>query len=132
MCARSARRSARRRVAGASSRGHEPRRYRDEDDSMLLPLEKVQEEAAVSTAVLEWTERQAAAGEVGGGGDSDSDEDGGAPAEEFVAHVAVPSQESIERAVLEQKKREMLEQYVSKEEAAAQEFAKAGAKRPRD
>mgnify|MGYP002635915961 CR=1 FL=1 len=99
---------------------------------MLLPLEKVQEEAAVSTAVLEWTERQAAAGEVGGGGDSDSDEDGGAPAEEFVAHVAVPSQESIERAVLEQKKREMLEQYVSKEEAAAQEFAKAGAKRPRD
>jgi len=98
--------------------------YRDEDDSLILPLEKSQEEEAVSSAVLEWTERQATAGNMEGE-DSDEGEEG-EPKEEFVAHVVVPSTESIEKAVLEQKKREMLEQYVSKEETAMQESAKAG------
>lgn len=36
--------------------------YRDDDDAVLVPLEKTAEEAAVAAAVLEWTERQASGG----------------------------------------------------------------------
>mmetsp|Transcript_21091 Transcript_21091/g.42813 ORF Transcript_21091/g.42813 Transcript_21091/m.42813 type:complete len:263 (+) Transcript_21091:83-871(+) len=100
--------------------------YRDEDDAVLLPLEKAAEDDAVSTAVLEWTERNAGAGKAAA---DDDDDDGKEPADGFVAHVPVPSAEELEKAVLAQKKRDMLAMYVSPEEEAAQQAAK---KRPRD
>lgn len=74
--------------------------YRDDDDAILAPLEKAAEERLISDAVLEWTERQA-----NGGADEDDAEEA---VEGFTAHVPVPKAEDIERAVLEQKKKEML------------------------
>lgn len=101
--------------------------YRDDDDAILAPLEKAAEERLISDAVLEWTERQA-------NGAADEDEADEA-AEGFTAHVPVPKAEDIERAVLEQKKKEMLSRYASDELKASQEQAKeiqASRKRGRD
>ncbi|EKX49704.1 hypothetical protein GUITHDRAFT_93281 [Guillardia theta CCMP2712] len=87
--------------------------YRDEDDTILLPLENAAEQEAVAQAVLEWTERQ----EKGGVQKDDDDEDEPQDkSDSFVAHVAVPSREELERAALAAKKRQMLAQYVSQDE----------------
>jgi len=89
--------------------------YRDEDDALLLPLEKAAEEEAVATAVLEWTERQARRGAKAGDSDEDVDKEDG-----FVAHVVVPSAEDLEKAALAAKKKQMLAAYVDEEELEAQ------------
>mmetsp|Transcript_14375 Transcript_14375/g.33241 ORF Transcript_14375/g.33241 Transcript_14375/m.33241 type:complete len:265 (-) Transcript_14375:12-806(-) len=91
--------------------------FRDDDDAMLEPLEKVAEDEQVAAAVLEWTERQAK-----GGVEEDEDEEGDGKG--FTAHVPVPSTEDIEKAVLEQKKKEMLARYASEELAQSIEQAK--------
>jgi len=118
--------------------------YRDDDDGILLPLEQEQETVAVQAAVNEWKEKKAAGllgkeiqaeEDIYGEGhqlslpsttqisavleDSETAED---PFQhQFIAHVPVPSQQDIEQALLERKKRELLSRYVGDEDVQMQE-----------
>nr|CAB3257060.1 pre-mRNA-splicing factor ISY1 homolog [Phallusia mammillata] len=102
--------------------------YRDEDDGVIVPLERELEETVVAEAVREWKEAEPLKEEE----DSDiysqvkteTTEDGEEifqfrevetqeGARPFVAHVPVPSQQDVEDALLRRKKRELLEQYAS-------------------
>lgn len=108
--------------------------YRDEDDGIIVPLEQEKEAEAIAKCVSEWKERQEAIsrGEIKADiemEDEDKDEqiyeqeeqvvDDEAEKEEelknehFIAHVPVPSQKDIEEALLERKKRELLQKYAS-------------------
>lgn len=111
--------------------------YRDEDDGTILLAEAEAETKAVAEAVEEWRVaetarkkarllRRAAAGTTSTGavGDSDSDSDAG-EAEAFKAHVAVPSQEEVAKAVVEAKKAALLAKYASKGLQDSQRVAKA-------
>lgn len=112
--------------------------YRDEDDGVLVPLERELEEKLLAEAEEEW--KVAQANRMGTteselvnneediyatdsslipNDDDDTQsgvfrevvtEDGVQP---YVAHVPVPSQKDVEDAVLRRKKRELLEQYAS-------------------
>ena len=91
--------------------------YRDEDDAVLVPLEKAAEEEAVADAVLKWTERQANRGTKEG---DESDDDGIDKEDGFVAHVVVPSAEDLEKAALAAKKKQMLAAYADDAEIEKQ------------
>ncbi|KAL4226351.1 NineTeen Complex (NTC) component [Mactra antiquata] len=110
--------------------------YRDEDDGVIVPLEKEVEKKAVADKVREWKENQEkiARGEmtedttdktievprlfddeeedmeVEGESSSNSEEK---QSVHFIAHVDVPSQKQIEEALLERKKLELLQKYAS-------------------
>ncbi|XP_068630277.1 pre-mRNA-splicing factor ISY1 homolog isoform X1 [Battus philenor] len=95
--------------------------YRDDDDGLLLPLEKVAEKEAIARAVEEWKRNK------------EQNEDQNLPEEENIypedpddkrieddevtekpsgtSLVAVPSQKDIEEALLRRKKQELLERY---------------------
>ncbi|XP_039254400.2 pre-mRNA-splicing factor ISY1 homolog [Styela clava] len=101
--------------------------YRDEDDGVLVPLEKEVEAKLIAEAVEEWkashendtaniTEITSKEEDIYAtdnpevlGEQYEADE--GKPG--FVAHVPVPSQKEVEDALLRRKKRELLEQYAS-------------------
>lgn len=107
--------------------------YRDDDDGVLIPLEREQEKIAISRKIEEWKDCKEAIlrGDVvediknDEEGDiyaveeaSDSDteiESGGVDKENqhFIAHVPVPSQQEIEEALVQRKKLELLEKYAS-------------------
>ncbi|XP_039749124.1 uncharacterized protein LOC120625920 [Pararge aegeria] len=94
--------------------------YRDDDDGLLLPLEKEAEDHAIAKAVDEWKRNK----------EENKDQD--LPEEENIypedpndkriedediseptvtSHVAVPSQKDVEEALLRRKKQELLERY---------------------
>ena len=102
--------------------------YRDDDDGVLATAEAAAEREALEAARAEWdaaaaarSQRRAGGGEAGAteeeaagaGGDEDDDDEGLALSaaeaiafadSAFRAHVPVPTQEDIERALLERKK----------------------------
>lgn len=99
--------------------------YRDEDDGVLVPLEKEAQKKALERA-LEDYEKRKEAGEIpdveevdiyataAETADSDDDEDNeGQDEMNFVSHVPVPSQEEVEALLVQRKKMELLEKYAS-------------------
>lgn len=111
--------------------------YRDEDDGTLLLLEAEAEQNARAEAVEEWRQAEtarkkqrllrrtaAASGTIvakaGGEAGSDSEDDeagsggGAAPVSQFKSLVEVPSQEDMNKALLEKKKAMLLSKYTSK------------------
>eukprot|EP00128_Syssomonas_multiformis_P019050 Colp12_sorted_trinity150504_noHs@30396 len=116
--------------------------YRDDDDGVLLPLEQAAEEEARAKAIAKWNAEQLLKKHDPQGyaaehdeeediyaharepqPDEESDDEGRKrrrPAAEeagmqFVAHVPVPSQQDVEKIVLERKKRELMEKYLSED-----------------
>jgi len=93
--------------------------YRDDDDGLLVKLEKKQEEKAIKESVKDWVEgakktkrlRYRALGMK----DQDSDEEAEAPQiseeteELYKAHVPLPSEAEIEKLVLARRKAALLE-----------------------
>lgn len=81
--------------------------YRDDDDGILVELERKTEVERLQKNVEEWEKAKASrvAADV-----ADEDEADEAPeeADHYVSHVAVPDQGEIERAVLSRRKREAL------------------------
>ena len=99
--------------------------YRDEDDGVLVPLEKEAQKEALAQA-LEDYEKRKAAGEIpeveeediyaaaAETADSDDDDENeGQDEVNFVSHVPVPSQEEVEALLVQRKKMELLEKYAS-------------------
>jgi len=109
--------------------------YRDEDDGILVPLEQEEEKLAIAKKVEEWKIRKEAIlrGEItvstATGEDPDIykvDPEPEQPAAmqteeitdpsmstQFIAHVPVPSQKEVEAALVQRKKMELLQKYVS-------------------
>ncbi|KAK4311778.1 hypothetical protein Pmani_016735 [Petrolisthes manimaculis] len=109
--------------------------YRDDDDGVLIPLERKAERKAIKTAIREYTNKKLANmtdGEEGSEADlqrmeaeededdnSDDDEisldetDERSEVQRFMAHVPnIPTQADIEAALVERKKRELLETFL--------------------
>jgi len=94
--------------------------YRDEDDGVIVPLEKESEEKAIQEAIKQWKEsgnnNEAANANAEDEQLLDDDyeyrqvetQEGIRP---FVAHVPVPSQQDVQDALLRKKKMELLERY---------------------
>ncbi|XP_041976204.1 uncharacterized protein LOC121730991 isoform X2 [Aricia agestis] len=93
--------------------------YRDDDDGLLIPLEREAEKEAIARAVDEWKRNKEDNGEQDIPEEENiypedpddkriEDEDGSSS---ITAHVAVPSQKDIEEALLRKKKQELLERY---------------------
>lgn len=108
--------------------------YRDEDDGIIVPLEQEKEAEAIAKCVSDWKEKQEAInrGEITEDVEMDDEEkddqiyeqeeqvvedeeekEEESKNEHFIAHVPVPSQKDIEEALLERKKRELLQKYAS-------------------
>ncbi|XP_048741232.1 pre-mRNA-splicing factor ISY1 homolog [Ostrea edulis] len=119
--------------------------YRDEDDGLIVPLEQEMEKRVMAQKIKEWKERKEAIarGEVSGDTEMETeeeplyqkevyvDEEMKAPEEEkapeiehFIAHVPVPSQKEIEEALIQRKKMELLQKYVSDDLQAEEEESK--------
>lgn len=97
--------------------------YRDDDDGILVDLEKEASAKALEEAVAQWDEEQATkekemptgAAAIAGAFDELEEEDEDpfmASQEKHVAHVPVPSQDQIQQQILQKRKRELLEKYV--------------------
>ncbi|CAF4351758.1 unnamed protein product [Rotaria socialis] len=103
--------------------------YMDDDDGLLIPSEEKCEKEAIRKKLEEWKNNagnNADADEVYELPEMDSDDedyvagkasrpsvDVASKDHVFIAHVPVPSQKEIERALLERKKQELLAKYVS-------------------
>jgi pre-mRNA-splicing factor ISY1 len=121
--------------------------YRDEEDGVLLPLEKEAEQAMRAKAINEWNAIEAvknAAKKTVKSGDvarvkplffdeeetleedngSDDETNNKARTREFVAHVPLPDEKEIERMVVEKKKLELLSKYTSETLVEEQQEAK--------
>lgn len=126
--------------------------YRDDDDGLLIPLEKEEEKRAINVAIEKYKKKKesdlnsAPSSELASNkpaveesiyttiesDDSDDEspcpssreEEGVLPQQQFIAHVPVPSQKDIEEALLERKKRELLNKYVSESLQAESEQLK--------
>ncbi|KAG8187512.1 hypothetical protein JTE90_022905 [Oedothorax gibbosus] len=103
--------------------------YRDDDDGILIPLEKVRSEQLEKEAQEKWlankgnettmdkeeediyavTDEQMSDDE--GSVEGDVIEDAGQP--RFIAHVPVPTQQQVEEALVQRKKAELLQMYAS-------------------
>mmetsp|Transcript_23142 Transcript_23142/g.77687 ORF Transcript_23142/g.77687 Transcript_23142/m.77687 type:complete len:195 (-) Transcript_23142:127-711(-) len=77
--------------------------YRDDDDGVLAKLEAEVEEKARREAAAAWQ--------------GPSEEDAAGSESAFVAHVPLPSDAQIQKAILEKRKRELIERYLGGEEA---------------
>ncbi|OQR69135.1 pre-mRNA-splicing factor isy1-like [Tropilaelaps mercedesae] len=116
--------------------------YLDEDDGILIPFEAEAEAVARDELLEKWkvaraNEKAPNAAEGGadepiaaGGGDGEGNETQNGTAlkrpvsetrRSYVAHVAVPSQKEVEAALLQRKKQQLLDKYVS-EDLAREEF----------
>jgi len=84
--------------------------YRDDEDGILEPIEAHAEKQAVEQAVHEYTEKQRRRAEDGGISEEEDNE-----TTEFVAHVAVPTKEQVEKMLLDIRKQDLLAKYVSDE-----------------
>ena len=121
--------------------------YRDEEDGILLPLEKEAEQEMRSKAINEWNAIEAvknAAKKTVKSGDvarvkplffdeeetldeeneSDDEMSNKTKTREFVAHVPLPDEKEIERMVVEKKKLELLSKYTSEILVEEQQEAK--------
>ncbi|XP_037088026.1 pre-mRNA-splicing factor ISY1 homolog [Pollicipes pollicipes] len=104
--------------------------FLDDEDGVLVPREREQERRAVAAWLAEWRARKEAGVDTEEGDapahDVDSEEETDAAAPRFVAHVPVPSQQEVEAALVERKKRELLARYASQalvdEEDAAKDL----------
>lgn len=116
--------------------------YMDDDDGLLIPAEDKCEKEAIRKKIDEWKTTETANGQIDetfeipemdsddenyvAGRLAKSNVDVTAKDHVFIAHVPVPSQKDIERALLERKKQELLAKYVSedlmKEEQEAKEL----------
>lgn len=103
--------------------------YRDDDDGILIPLEKAQSEQLEKEARENWlankdsdtnmeteeNEFYATPDEPMSDGENSDDgnrsDDGNEP--RFIAHVPVPTQQQIEEALVKKKKEELLQMYAS-------------------
>ena len=96
--------------------------YRDDDDGTLQPIERLQEEQAKIEALESWktqeinrittetkNETQARAQVEAIVAEFEKPQDAA-----FVAHVAVPRKEDLEKVILEKRKRKLMEKYVTK------------------
>jgi len=98
--------------------------YRDDDDGTLKPLETLQEEQAKMEALEAWKEQEKTAllrdlkDEAKARAQVEAIvADFAAPQEaEFKAHVRVPQKEDLEKAVLEKRKRKLMEKVIGMEE----------------
>ncbi|UJR31420.1 hypothetical protein I4U23_018913 [Adineta vaga] len=101
--------------------------YMDDDDGLLIPNEEKCEKEAIRKKIEEWKNSETQNAEMGdvyvlpemNSDDEDNigsfrtDIDVTSKDHVFIAHVPVPSQKDIERALLERKKQELLAKYVS-------------------
>lgn len=103
--------------------------YRDEDDGVLFPLEQQKQKKTIANKLEECRSRREAIerGEVVAENEEDMDDKKGESPEEsenvkkealtyhhpFVAHVPVPSQDQVAAALLERKKEELRQRYIS-------------------
>lgn len=85
--------------------------YRDDDDGVLVALEEQAELRMRAEALRQWQEAQAAAGLD----TSEADVSGSAGAG-FRAHVPLPSDADIEKAILQRRKQELMAKYLSGDE----------------
>jgi len=94
--------------------------YRDDDDGVLVDLERDAEERMRAAAVEKWrahvSNMQADAGQFAADGSDSAAEllgDAG-----YIAHVPLPSQAQIEKAILQKRKQELLAKYLGGEDSA--------------
>ncbi|XP_077284680.1 pre-mRNA-splicing factor ISY1 homolog [Arctopsyche grandis] len=102
--------------------------YRDDDDGLLLPLEKEAEKIARSKAIEEWKAKKESGVTDEESAETDAediyntviDDTGGAEdptassmsqQSQYTSHVPVPSQKDVEEALLRKKKQELLDKY---------------------
>ncbi|XP_062589405.1 pre-mRNA-splicing factor ISY1 homolog [Saccostrea cucullata] len=120
--------------------------YRDEDDGRILPLEQEMEKKVMAQKIREWKEKKESVsrGETQEEKEMETEEEEplyqkeeyvdeviAEPEEEkateeehFIAHVPVPSQKEIEEALIQRKKMELLQKYVSDDLQAEEEESK--------
>ncbi|RZF34224.1 hypothetical protein LSTR_LSTR010544 [Laodelphax striatellus] len=118
--------------------------YRDDDDGLLLPYELKEEKKAMMIKIskdLAARKEAALRGEViedkqddepdiyAVAADLDSSEDesgveGETSQPRFIAHVPVPSQKEVEQALLQRKKQELLQRYISSDITKQEEESK--------
>ncbi|KAJ1633670.1 Isy1-like splicing factor [Pavlovales sp. CCMP2436] len=84
--------------------------YRDDDDGVLAELEVQTEQRLRKEALRRWRQENP---EAASGGDADFD--GLAAEGGFRAHVSLPSDKEIEKAILQRRKQELLAKYLSSE-----------------
>jgi len=105
--------------------------YRDDDDGTLKPLERLEEEQAKLEALEQWKIREIekcmAEGKDMGKARSmveaviaefEKPQDAG-----FISHVSVPKKEDLEKAVLDKRKKRLMEKYVTKHIEAQEKVA---------
>jgi len=86
--------------------------YRDDDDGVLVELEAQAEQRLRDEALERWrTEQQATGVDVDGAGAEVGDAVGAV----FLAHVPLPSDAEIEKAVLQRRKQELMSRYLTDE-----------------
>jgi len=92
--------------------------YRDDDDGVLEPLESAAEAERLQTLKAEWALRHAQRQQVDPEGAAAAERDveglfddvgSSGAAGEFVAHVVVPDQSAIQKAILARRKQELLD-----------------------
>lgn len=81
--------------------------YRDDDDGLLVPLEKEAEEEARRKAIAEWEAKKGAQASA----KDDSEEETETDKKEITQQV-IPSQEDIQKALLERRKKDLIEKYL--------------------
>ncbi|CAF4618696.1 unnamed protein product [Rotaria sp. Silwood1] len=108
--------------------------YMDDDDGLLIPSEEKCEKEAIRKKLEQWKNNEINNTDVDESDDEDYvvgpssriDVDVISKDHIFIAHVPVPSQKEVERALLERKKQELLAKYVSddllKEEQEAKDL----------
>ncbi|KAL3270004.1 hypothetical protein HHI36_009061 [Cryptolaemus montrouzieri] len=103
--------------------------YMDDDDGILIPLEKEAEKNSIQQEVASWRTKKENLQQKNSDEDDDEDDniyavdkmDDEEPIEvdgsqqRFVAHVPVPTQQEVEQALLKIKKRELLDKYGAQE-----------------
>lgn len=81
--------------------------YRDDDDGILIPLEKRAEDESKRKAIADWEE---------GKGKHEMEKDDSDEEKEVdrnrTSQQAIPSQEDIQKALLERRKRELMDKYL--------------------
>lgn len=83
--------------------------YRDDDDGILVRLEAAVEQEKLEANLVAWEKAKEERIAANPDGDVNPEDDGeGEAVSQFVAHVEVPDQLAIERALLARRKREML------------------------
>ncbi|KAK9881690.1 hypothetical protein WA026_017207 [Henosepilachna vigintioctopunctata] len=104
--------------------------YMDDDDGILIPLEKEAEKKSISKKLAEWKTNKESRCQKDSDEENDDDEENIYAVEKsddeeamevdgsqqrFVAHVPVPTQQEVEQALLRRKKQELLEKYGAQE-----------------